>query len=201
MFMTRPLFVTLSWFLHPCSEPPLSRLRTNLPIFFLCLNFFCNSRYNYRKYFGESKILRLTYSYKNISFFQNWSVTRTIQRASRFLGQGRFLEETLTVLWKSRRSHGQVMLNLIKPGGLNLSWSCLDWDSQSRHWQRAGLDSWENLNTFRKLVSTIEIFWFSLDGHMQIQFFSVKIKTYPDLWRVWRLVIICNFFVDFWIFF
>jgi hypothetical protein len=35
---------------------------------------------------------------------------------------------------------------------------CLDRDSQSRHWQRAGLDSRENLNTFKKLVSTIKIY-------------------------------------------
>jgi hypothetical protein len=44
-----------------------------------------------------------------------------------------------------------------KPGGLDLSGSCLDWDSRSWHWQRAGLDSRENLDTFKKLVSTIEI--------------------------------------------
>ncbi len=42
-------------------------------------------------------------------------------------------------------------------GGLDLSRSCLDRDSRSRHWQRAGLDSRENLDTFIKLVSTIEI--------------------------------------------
>jgi hypothetical protein len=185
MFMTRPLFVTLSWFLHPCSEPPLSRLRTNLPIFFLCLNFFCNSRYNYRKYFGESKILRLTYSYKNISFFQNWSVTRTIQRASRFLGQGRFLEETLTVLWKSRRSHGQVMLNLIKPGGLNLSRSRLSistlaesWSWQwrkSQHFQKASLDD-RDISILSRWPNPVLL--------SQDQDLSRLVKTF---------VIICNF--------
>ncbi len=42
-------------------------------------------------------------------------------------------------------------------GGLDLSRSCLDRDSRSRHWQRAGLDSQENLDTFKKLVSTIKI--------------------------------------------
>ena len=38
-----------------------------------------------------------------------------------------------------------------------MSRSCLDRDSQSRHWQRAGLDSRENCDTFKKLVLTIEI--------------------------------------------
>ena len=71
---------------------------------------------------------------------------------------------------------------------------CLDRDSQSRHWQRASLDSQENLDTFKKLVSTIEISWFSLDGHMQIQYFSVEIETYQDLLRLLWLFVI---FVDF----
>jgi hypothetical protein len=46
-----------------------------------------------------------------------------------------------------------IMLSL---GGLNLSWSCLDWESQSRIWQKVSLDSLENLDSFKKLVSTIE---------------------------------------------
>jgi hypothetical protein len=39
-----------------------------------------------------------------------------------------------------------------KPGGLNLTWSCLDWDSRSWHWQKVSLDSQENLDNFKKLV-------------------------------------------------
>jgi hypothetical protein len=50
-----------------------------------------------------------------------------------------------------------TLRHYFKPGGLNLSRSCLDRDSQSQHWQRAGLNSRENLNTFKKLVSTIKI--------------------------------------------
>ncbi len=37
-----------------------------------------------------------------------------------------------------------------------MSWRGLDRDSQFRHWQRVGLDSQENLDNFKKLVSTIE---------------------------------------------
>ncbi len=44
-----------------------------------------------------------------------------------------------------------------KPGGLDLSQRGLDQDSRSRHLQKVSLDSWENLDNFKKLVSTIEI--------------------------------------------
>jgi hypothetical protein len=44
-----------------------------------------------------------------------------------------------------------------KPGGLDLSRRDLDQESQSQHWQRVSLDSQENLDTFKKLVSTIKI--------------------------------------------
>ena len=43
-----------------------------------------------------------------------------------------------------------------KPGGLDLSRSCLSQDSWSEHWQKVSLDRWENLDSFKKLVSTIE---------------------------------------------
>ncbi len=43
-----------------------------------------------------------------------------------------------------------------KPGGLDLSWSCLDRESWSWHCQRVSLNSWENLDIFKKCVSTIE---------------------------------------------
>jgi hypothetical protein len=38
----------------------------------------------------------------------------------------------------------------------------LDRDSRSRHWQRAGLDSRENLDTSKKLVSTLRTFSISI---------------------------------------
>ncbi len=44
----------------------------------------------------------------------------------------------------------------IYAGGLDLSRSCLNRDSQSRHWQKVSLDGRENLDSFKKLVSTIE---------------------------------------------
>ena len=43
-----------------------------------------------------------------------------------------------------------------KHGGLDLSRRGLDQESRSRHWQRVSLDSPENLNTFKKLVLTVE---------------------------------------------
>ena len=43
---------------------------------------------------------------------------------------------------------------LTKPGGLDLPQRGLDRDSQSRHCQEVSLDDRENLDRFKKLVST-----------------------------------------------
>ncbi len=76
--------------------------------------------------------------------------------------------------------------------------------------KKTDLDSQENLETFKILVSTIEnsrsrtlgrelsveikISRFSLDGHMQVQYFSFEIKTYRDFSRLFEtFVIICDF--------
>ncbi len=45
---------------------------------------------------------------------------------------------------------------VFKSGGLDLSRRGLDQDSQSWLWQKANFDGWENLDNFKKLVSTIE---------------------------------------------
>ncbi len=64
-----------------------------------------------------------------------------------------------TTRWTKNYIYIACLSVAFKPGGLDLSRSCLNWDSQSRHWQRAGLDSQENLETFKKLVLTNKIFW------------------------------------------
>jgi hypothetical protein len=89
------------------------------------------------------------------------------------------------------------------PGGLYLSQRDLNWESQS--WQKK-TRSWQSRNSwcFQKasldnqdISVEIEISQFCLDGHMQIQYFSVEVETYWDLSRLlWLLVI----FVDFSIF-
>jgi hypothetical protein len=79
------------------------------------------------------------------------------------------------------------MKNISNLGGLDLSRSCLDRDSWSRHWQRAGLDSRENLDSFKKFVSTIEISRFCLDTtiHFQISRSRLRfIETYRDLPKI-----------------
>jgi hypothetical protein len=47
--------------------------------------------------------------------------------------------------------------DLTKQGGLDLSRRGLDRDSWSRHQKRVSLDGRENLDSFKKLVSTIEM--------------------------------------------
>jgi hypothetical protein len=54
-------------------------------------------------------------------------------------------------------------------GGLDLSQSCLDWESQSQRFQKACLDNRENLNSFKKRVSTIEKSQFCCDTTLQSQ--------------------------------
>jgi hypothetical protein len=45
----------------------------------------------------------------------------------------------------------------------------LDQDSWSQHLQKVSLDGWENLDNFKKLVSTNEKSWFCLDTTFQSQ--------------------------------
>ncbi len=65
-----------------------------------------------------------------------------------------------------------------KPGGLNLSQRGLDWDSQSRHWQRVSLDGQENLDNFKKLVLTIEKSWSRLRN---LDFVSTPPSSFKSL--------------------
>ncbi len=46
-----------------------------------------------------------------------------------------------------------------KPGGLNLSRSCLDLESWSRRCHRVPLDSRENLDSVKKCISTVKKSW------------------------------------------
>ena len=52
-----------------------------------------------------------------------------------------------------------LICNGAKPWGLNLIWSCLDRDSWSWHRQTVHLKSGENLDIFKKFVSTVKKFW------------------------------------------
>ncbi len=54
--------------------------------------------------------------------------------------------ETIQIQFRLGRKN--IWKNKPKPGGLNLS--------RSQHWQRVGLDGWENFDNFKKLVLTIE---------------------------------------------
>ncbi len=84
-----------------------------------------------------------------------------------------------TKIWKGWK------LNL---GGLDLSRSCLDRDSRSRHKKTVSLNGWENLDRLKKLVSTIEISRFCLDITIQIQISRSRfIKTYRDLSRLIKI--------------
>ena len=72
-------------------------------------------------------------------------------------------------------------------GGLHLSWRGLDRDSRSRHQNKVSLNGRENLDSFKKLVSTIEISQYCLDTTIQIQISRSRlrfIKTYWDLPKI-----------------
>ena len=70
-------------------------------------------------------------------------------------------------------------------GGLDLSRSCLDRDSWSRHWQRAGLDSRENLDTFKKLVSILS------RHHLPVPKVSIEIEKSVETWNFWQISTVC----------
>ena len=72
-----------------------------------------------------------------------------------------------------------------KPGGLDLSRRGLDRDSWSRHCQEVSLDDRENLDSFKKLVSTIKKSRFCLEITIQIQISrsrSRHIEIYQKSW-------------------
>ncbi len=69
-------------------------------------------------------------------------------------------------------------------GGLDLSRSCLDWDSRSRHKKTVSLDGRENLDRLKKLVSTIEI---SQSRLRNIDFVSTSPSRYKYLDQDWDL--------------
>ncbi len=72
-------------------------------------------------------------------------------------------------------------------GGLDLSWRGLDRDSWSRHQKKVSLDGQENLDSFKKLVSAIDISRFCLDTTIQIQISRSRlrfIETYRDLPKI-----------------
>jgi hypothetical protein len=68
---------------------------------------------------------------------------------------------------KSRMVATNLQRTNTTPGGLDLSRLDLDRDSQSRHIKKVSLDGRENLDCFKKLVSTIKISRFSLDERSQ----------------------------------
>jgi hypothetical protein len=71
------------------------------------------------------------------------------------------------------------MLNkYFNPGGLDLSRRGLDQDSQSRHRKKVSLDGRKNLDSFKKLVSTIEISRFSLDERSQDRSFRSRSRFF-----------------------
>ncbi len=77
-----------------------------------------------------------------------------------------------------------VVFNL---GGLDLSRRGLDRDSRSWHQKKVSLDGRENLDSFKKLVSTIEKSRFCLDTTIQIQISRSRlrfIETNQDLPKI-----------------
>ena len=68
----------------------------------------------------------------------------------------------------------------VKPGGLDLSRRGLDRDSRSRHRKKVSLDGRKNLDSFKKLVSTIEI---SRSRSRNLDFVSTRPKSPKSLDR------------------
>ncbi len=93
--------------------------------------------------FGCSK-LPMTMMYLMNYFVQDW--IENVRNDNRSFNVTSFLQKCI----------------LSRLGGLDLSRSCLDRDSRSRHWQRAGLDSRDFLDSLKnrsrlsRLVSTVQ---------------------------------------------
>ena len=72
-----------------------------------------------------------------------------------------------------------------KHGGLDLSWLCLDRESRSRRRQRVSLDSRENLDSVKKLVSI------SSRQQCPDQKVSIEIEKFIEIWNFWRFSTVC----------
>jgi hypothetical protein len=84
-----------------------------------------------------------------------------------------------------------IFLNVVSIESLDLDTAkCKSWQlRKSRHFQKVGIDN-------RDISIKIEISRFSLDGHMQIQYFSTEIETYWDLSRLLWFLWISWLFLD-----
>jgi hypothetical protein len=75
------------------------------------------------------------------------------------------------------------------PGGLYLS--------QSRRRQRVSLDSWENLDSVKKCVSTVEKSWSRLrlldfiSTSMSRPKVSIEIEKFIEIWKFWHFSTVC----------
>ena len=86
--------------------------------------------------------------------------------------------------------------NLINLGGLDLSQRGLDRDSRSQHQKKVSLDIQENLDSFKKLVSTIEISRFSLDEHSQDSTFWSRSRFFETCRDICDFSGFLDFFLD-----
>ncbi len=88
-----------------------------------------------------------------------------------------------------------VHLIQIKPGGLDLSRSCLNWDSRSQHRQIICLNSWENLDIFKKFVFRVKKSWSRFPDFSQHQCpdtkVSIKIEKLIKTWKFHHFSIVC----------
>ncbi len=88
----------------------------------------------------------------------------------------RWIRENRLNLWNSGHKS--------KPGGLDLSRRGLDRDSQSQHQKKVSFDGWENLDTFKKLVSSIEK---SRSRLRNLDFVSTPLFSPKSLDRDWEI--------------
>jgi hypothetical protein len=71
------------------------------------------------------------------------------------------------------------------PGGLDLSRRGLNWDSRSLHQKKVSLDGWENLDSYKKLVSI-------LSRHVQkVRKVSIESEKSFETWHFWQISIVC----------
>ncbi len=137
--------IFISWIIKK-KELSLQAIKTNIIIFnkFLC----CWKRFMFTFDIFPSKLLPLKMFLKllnmNIICGTNWIV---------FLSQGVSFLNHLSLYY-----YFYIYYFIISLGGLDLSQHGLDQDSRSRQFEKVDLDVKDNLNTLKKLVSTLRTF-------------------------------------------
>jgi hypothetical protein len=110
----------------------------------------------------------------------SWKYKNSLQIIKKQITRGR-LPKTLNK--NIIKLHFAPLTQHIKPAGLGLSRSCLNWDSRLRHSPKVSLDRQENFHSFKKLVS-LNLSWFLSLKSLKSLDISINVKKSQQISKI-----------------